>query len=71
MSEQLFGSSYHTVGSTSEDLLLKTRGHVKVQIGNVFKDLLDLDSNNYSITADGTSVYITVNGKQYKLTPSS
>lgn len=69
MSEQLFGSSYHTVGSTSEDLLLKTRGHIKVQIGNTFKDLLD--DNDYSITADGTNVYITVNGKQYKLTPAS
>ena len=69
MSEQLFGSSYHTVGSTSEDLLLKTRGHIKVQIGNTFKDLLD--DNDYSITADGTCVYITVNGKQYKLTPAS
>ena len=69
MSEQLFGSSYHTVGSTSEDLLLKTRGHIKVQIGNMFKDLVN--DNDYSITADGTSVYITVNGKQYKLTPTS
>ena len=35
----------------------------------MFKDLLD--DNDYSITADGTSVYITVNGKQYKLTPTS
>lgn len=69
MSEQLFGSSYHTVGSTSEDLLLKTRGHIKVQIGNTFKDLVN--DNDYSITADGTNVYITVNGKQYKLTPTS
>ena len=69
MSEQLFGSSYHTVGSTSEDLLLKTRGHIKVQIGNTFKDLVN--DNDYSINADGTSVYITVNGKQYKLTPTS
>ena len=69
MSEQLFVSSYHTVGSTSEDLLLKTRGHIKVQIGNTFKDLVN--DNDYSITADGTSVYITVNGKQYKLTPAS
>lgn len=69
MSEQLFGSSYHTVGSTSEDLLLKTRGHIKVQIGNTFKDLVN--DNDYSITADGTNVYITVNGKQYKLTPAS
>ena len=69
MSEQLFGSSYHTVGSNSEDLLLKRRGHIKVQIGNTFKDLIN--DNDYSITADGTSVYITVNGKQYKLTPAS
>ena len=30
-----------------------------------------IDDNDYSITADGTSVYITVNGKQYKLTPAS
>ena len=45
MSEKWFGSVYETVGSTSSDLLLKTRGQVKVQIGNKFVDLLKDDSN--------------------------
>ena len=36
----LFGSSYNSVGSSSSDYLIKTRGKVKIQIGNKFIDLL-------------------------------
>lgn len=36
----LFGSSYTNTGSTSSDYLIKTRGKVKIQIGNKFLDLL-------------------------------
>lgn len=37
--ENLFGKSYQTIGNTSSDLLLKCRGEIKIQIGNVYKDL--------------------------------
>lgn len=36
----LFGHSYSDVGNTSSDFLIKTRGQVKIQIGNKFIDLL-------------------------------
>lgn len=36
----LFGNSYNSVGSSSSDYLIKTRGKVKIQIGNKFIDLL-------------------------------
>lgn len=36
----LFGSSYSNSGSTSSDYLIKTKGKVKIQIGNKFIDLL-------------------------------
>ena len=36
----LFGSSYSPVGSSTSDLLLKSRGKVKIQIGNKFIDLI-------------------------------
>lgn len=36
----LFGSSYSNSGSTSSDYLIKTRGKVKIQIGNKFIDLV-------------------------------
>jgi len=36
----LFGSSYSSAGSSSSDYLIKTRGKVKIQIGNKFIDLL-------------------------------
>lgn len=35
-----FGSSYSTVGSSSSDFLIKTRGKVKIQWGNSFIDLI-------------------------------
>lgn len=46
----LFGNSYTSAGSSSSDYLIKTRGKVKIQIGNKFIDLLkdgkiNVDSN--------------------------
>ena len=36
----LFGSSYKSVGESTADLLLKTRGKVKIQYGSKFIDLV-------------------------------
>ena len=46
----LFGSSYSSTGSSSSDYLIKTKGKIKIQIGNKFIDLLkdgklNVDSN--------------------------
>ena len=38
--EKFFGRTYETVGNVSGDLLLKTRGGIKVQIGSSFIDLV-------------------------------
>lgn len=38
--EKLFGRAYDSVGSTSSDFIIKTRGQVKVQWGNKFIDLI-------------------------------
>ena len=46
--EKFFGRTYETVGNISGDLLLKTRGEVKVQIGSSFIDLI----KNGKINAD-------------------
>lgn len=40
MSEQLFGRVYETIGSSSSDLLLKTKGQLKVKWGNKYIDLI-------------------------------
>jgi len=37
--ENLFGKAYETIGNTNSDLLLKTRGEIKMQIGNQYLDL--------------------------------
>lgn len=39
--ETLFGRSYETIGNVNSDLLLKTKGMVKVQVGNQFINLLN------------------------------
>lgn len=36
----LFGRSFSDIGSTSSDFLIKTRGQIKIQIGNKFIDLI-------------------------------
>ena len=46
--EKFFGRTYETVGNVSGDLLLKTRGGVKIQIGSSFIDLV----KNVKINAD-------------------
>ena len=51
--ETLFGRSYETIGNVNSDLLLKSKGMVKVQIGNQFLDLLngsEKSQDNYSLT---------------------
>lgn len=47
--EKLFGRSYETIGETSGDLLLKTRGNVKVQVGSSFVDLIKGGELNASV----------------------
>jgi hypothetical protein len=47
--EKLFGRSYETIGETSGDLLLKTRGNVKVQVGSSFVDLIKGGEINASV----------------------
>lgn len=47
--EKFFGRTYETVGNVSGDLLLKTRGGVKVQIGSSFIDLIKNGKINANI----------------------
>lgn len=47
--EKFFGRTYETVGNVSGDLLLKTRGGVKVQIGSSFIDLVKNGKINVGI----------------------
>jgi len=80
--EKLFGRVYEGgVGSTEKDLLLKTRGDIKIQIGKRFVSLLkngelnipntfkEVDSTD-SIKSDGLylvgeSIYAKINGKLF------
>ena len=47
MGLKLFGRDFDSIGSSSSDLLLKTKGQVKVQWGNKFIDLLKDGKINY------------------------
>lgn len=47
--EKFFGRTYETVGNISGDLLLKTKGGVKVQIGSSFIDLIKNGKINVDI----------------------
>ena len=47
MGLKLFGRDFDSIGSSSSDLLLKTKGQVKVQWGNKFIDLLKDGKVNY------------------------
>lgn len=81
----LFGSSYSPVGSSTSDLLLKSRGKVKIQIGNKFIDLIKDGQINVQTKfiyqqkevgkADGIyivdeEVFLVVNGTQITLSSS-
>lgn len=47
MSESLFGRIFDSVGSSNSDLLLKTKGQVKVKYGNKYIDLIKDGNINY------------------------
>ena len=79
---KLFGKSYRQVGDTQSDLLLKTRGNIKVQYNNSFVDLfkdgklnvnidvikkVDKLENTNGIYIVGSDVYLVCDGDSFKL----
>lgn len=73
----LFGSSYNSVGSSSSDYLIKTRGKIKIQIGNKFIDLLkdgklNVDSGFIFEGEAGSKdgIYVSGKGEDAKVTVS-
>lgn len=75
MGKALFGRSFSDVGSTSSDFLIKTRGQVKIQMGNKFIDLIKDGKINatskfiYEGKEVGTSdgIYVIKNGEDVKV----
>lgn len=71
----LFGSSYSSTGSSSSDYLIKTRGKIKIQIGNKFIDLLkdgklNVDTNfifKGKEVGSKDGIYITGEGEDSKV----
>ena len=51
MTKSLFGRVFEEIGSSTSDLLLKTKGKVKIQWGNKFIDLIN-DEGNVSYPKD-------------------
>lgn len=51
MTENLFGRVYESMGSSSTDLLLVTKGQVKVKWGNKYIDLIKDGEVNYPKTS--------------------
>lgn len=51
MTENLFGRVYESIGSSSTDLLLVTKGQVKVKWGNKYIDLIKDGEVNYPKTS--------------------
>lgn len=84
-SNSLFGSSYNTVGSSSSDYLIKTRGKVKIQYGSTFIDLIkdgkinvdgciykqDFVGSSDGIYVVGDDVTLVVKGVQIPLAGTS
>lgn len=72
----LFGSSYSNSGSTSSDYLIKTKGKVKIQIGNKFIDLIkdgkiNVDSSfifKQDSVGSKDGIYVTGDGEDTKTT---
>ena len=79
---KLFGKSFRTVGNTESDLLLKTRGNIKVQCGQSFADVFKDGKLNVNIdiikkvdkleSANGiyivdSNVYLVCDGDSFKL----
>lgn len=72
----LFGSSYSNSGSTSSDYLIKTKGKVKIQIGNKFIDLIkdgkiNVDSSfifKQDSVGSRDGIYVTGSGEDTKTT---
>ena len=72
----LFGSSYSNSGSTSSDYLIKTKGKVKIQIGNKFIDLIKDGKINVDSTfifkqdsvGSRDGIYVTGSGEDTKTT---
>lgn len=78
--ETLFGKCYESVGDINSDLLLKTRGEIKAQVGNKFINLLEntitgIDDNfnpsnipyNNGIYVYLDGVYLIYNSKYFRL----
>lgn len=78
----LFGRTYAQLGSTKSDTIIKTRGQVKIQIGNTFIDLIKDNKLNINCkfiyqadevgTKDGIyvvddEIWLVINGEQINL----
>lgn len=53
--ETLFGKNYETLGNSENNLLLKTLGEIKIQVGNKFIDLVK--GNEMSSLSDSIIQY--------------
>lgn len=72
----MFGKTYNTFGSTESNFLIKTKGDLKVQIGNKFIDILKngkiVNSNEIKVVSSSDSVknsgiFIVKNDKETSL----